>query len=588
MNVLVDFALKIGSKLVEDKTHDAIRKAQLKERLNSYLSQQQSLNFHISTDEEVDLEGLSEYICTDLIRDVEQRLLGSKKERAAARKRILNKTVSFASAHTNLSTRRTLKIVDSAIDTIINFYRKKVNRDLLLITGEIEEVVTDEHKKTRDIIAQEAEHVKSIIKDSAYLSIDRDLRLMEEGKLSEIEKRLGTYVDSISTTHSLFPFFGYKMTTDNKLISVPLNEKAKIQYPENYKIVASDVMLGDQPVYPGDQTFFDRAYRHQEPISFKVLDIQKYLGDVLDPAQSNVQEMVGNQAMIKPPEFPPAFPCSVKIGSETVVPYLLFRTKEILDDGTVVITNEEQKNYNFTVSISFPKPNGQLLKGHSLTITVNKPTNLEFLNYLMFLKRVASGECITLFSLNLNKELVQGEFEESDSTNLDTLIDLYQKITSIESYYNTTFSFQEPITENDLRIIIFVFEMIHDGYSCESDHLIECYITISDEAREFILKLTEQDYLISINVKEQISLFNQTIDISSVQEIDCVRVDNLSRLKEKTSALDNGEQVKVSFIPGAGKERYKLLCKSNNEDQSENKLYIRVKEELGNAPKGST
>ena len=588
MNVLVDFTSKIGSELVEKKTNDAIRKAQLKERLNSYLSRQQSLNFHISTDEEIDLEGLAEYISTDLISDVEQRLLGNTKERAVAREIILKKTISFASAHTNLSTRRALKIVDSAIDNIINFYRKKVNRDLLLITGEIEDTVIDEHKKTRDIIAQEAEHVESIIKDNAYLSIDRGLRLMEEGKLSEIEKRLGTFVDSISTVHPLFPFFSYKMTTDNNLISVPLNEKAKIQYPENYKIVASDVMLGDQPVPPGDQTIFDRAYRHQVPISFKVIDIQKYLGDALDLAQSNVKGMVGNQAMIKPPEFPPAFPCSVKIGSETVVPYLLFRTKEILDDGTVVITNEEQKNYNFTVSVSLPKPNGQLLDGYSLTIMVNKPTNLEFLNYLMFLKRVASGECITLFSLNLNKELVQGEFEESDSTNLDILIDLYQKITSIESYYNTTFSFQKSITEDDIRTIFFIFEMIHDGYSCESDHMIECAITISDEEREFILNLTEQDYLISINVKEQISLFNQTIDISSVQEIACVKVDSLSRLKKKMSALDKGDQIRISFIPGAGKERYKLIYKSNNEDQAENKLYIRVKEELESTPKGST
>lgn len=119
----------------------------------------------------------------------------------------------------------------------------------------------------------------------------------------------------------------------------------------------------------------------------------KYLGSELDPIQSKVSGLPGNVIRAVPPEFPPAFPCSIKDGDEVCFDYILLRTEEILDDGTYLISNKEQDIcFHFMFSINPKEP----VKS-SFNISINHPNNHERLKVAKFKRALSQNGDIHVF-----------------------------------------------------------------------------------------------------------------------------------------------------------------------------------------------
>lgn len=136
------------------------------------------------------------------------------------------------------------------------------------------------------------------------------------------------------------------------MISSPLIAEAIKRYPPRFNITVNSVKIGHQAFDSLDSQSFSYAYQHQLPITFDVISAEKFLGDELDPIQIEAEKIVGSQGVIKPPEFPPAQPYSISVGNEVFYDYLLLRATEYLDDGRLIVTNENQKNRSIDVRIS--------------------------------------------------------------------------------------------------------------------------------------------------------------------------------------------------------------------------------------------
>ena len=298
MSIIIDFITDLGLEIVKERISDIVTLNIVKGRIEEFLKQQLSLNYNITREEEVDFGGLAEYIRCNLLDDVKKRCFGKKEERRMARKRIMENAVSYASAHTIISAKRTMKIVGDCVDILAEYYRSKVNRELLFVAGEKQDCLVEENEETRALITEERKHLEDVILENTALSVDHSIRKIESGKIYEVENKIGTFMNAISSEHTLFPDYGFRMTKDNKLTSVALNDEAKIKYPEKFKITASSVKLGDKLVHDSGKNIFDQAYRHQLPIYIEVENAQKYLGDFLDPIQTEAEEMIGSQAIM--------------------------------------------------------------------------------------------------------------------------------------------------------------------------------------------------------------------------------------------------------------------------------------------------
>ena len=159
------------------------------------------------------------------------------------------------------------------------------------------------------------------IGEENLLSLDRNVSLAQAGDLAQVERNLSTTLKGISSQHTLFPYYGYKMEGQEDLISIPLTDNATILYPPRFNVTASSVRLGDTVIKKIDDDILSKSYRHQLPISMDVVTAKKYLGDILDPSQKEADRITGAHVIMTPPPFPPAFPCSISIDDIDILRY---------------------------------------------------------------------------------------------------------------------------------------------------------------------------------------------------------------------------------------------------------------------------
>ena len=204
------------------------------------------------------------YLRTDLLEDVKQKFFGTHKERQMAYDHIMKMTAHYAQSKTQLSRKRAQRIVSQAINILSKYYRSKANHDLRFLTGEIEDFIEEKYQESITEIHQ----LGTDFAENTLLSVDNNLQLAKSGKIDMVEDHLTTFMDALSSTHSLKPYYGYELGKKNTLHSVPLMPQSATLYPPHFDISATKVRLGDIPITEIDENTFRKSYNHQMPIYF--------------------------------------------------------------------------------------------------------------------------------------------------------------------------------------------------------------------------------------------------------------------------------------------------------------------------------
>ena len=542
IGVIADIGIDVAKEHFENKRLEA----KAKEKLSEYLTRQEKYNFDCSLEEEIDFEGLAEYIHNDLIDDVKIRLFGRKQERRIAREAIADKAACYAQAKTKLSKERAKHLAVTAVDILRGFFRSKIDCSTLFAAAEIEDTVIDEMSEQHKAQDHKIDALAKNIQDNSLLSIDKNVSLANSGKIDTVEKNAAAFFAALGTAHVLTPYYGFTMDGVSCLKSIPLRPDAVELYPPHFEVTATAFKMGGTLLPNVDASTFTRAYRTQSPIEFDVTTAQKYLGNVLDPIQHEAENLTGTHVILKPPTFPPAFPCSVFIDGELVIAYLLLRTKKIEDDGTIVITNEEQKNFNFMVTLEVNTSAASL----NLSITPNSPPNVGALNYRRFLKKASSANCIELKDLEHNATFISSKANlvPHNFENLDSEIEFLEKIVAIENHFHISLTIPEEIEISDHQVINRLYSMIQDGKYCGSCSGFTMSFNLTEELRQSIRTIGETACGFSCSLGMQVELFGRTLDSTIIRKIDSMRIDNYEKISKKLDALDEGDPIKVPFI----------------------------------------
>ena len=538
----------IGIDVAKERFKNKRLEAKAKEKLSEYLIRQKKYNFDCSLEEEIDFEGLAEYIHNDLMDDVKIRLFGRKQERRIAREAIADKAACYAQAKTKLSKERAKHLAVTAVDILRGFFRSKIDYSTLFAATEIEDTVIDEMSEQHKKQDQKIDALAKSVQDNGLLSIDKNVSLANSGKIDAVEKNAAAFFAGLGTAHVLTPYYGFTMDGVSYLKSIPLRPDAVELYPPRFEVTATAFKMGGILLSNVDASTFTRAYRTQSPIEFDVTTAQKYLGNVLDPIQHEAENLTGTHVVLKPPAFPPAFPCSVLIDGETAVEYLLLRTKRIDEDGTVIITNDEQNNFSFMVTLAA----NATTKNLSLTVTPNAPSNADSLKYRRFLKKAISAKRVELKSLEQNAVFISSKANlvPHGCEKLDVEIEFLEKIVAIETHYHITLTIPDEIDISDHQIIDRLYSMIRDGkYSgiCSS---FTMSFNLTEELRQSIRTIGEVACSFSCSLGMHVELFDQKLDFKIIRKIDSMRLDNFEKITKKIDALDNGDPIKVSFVSG--------------------------------------
>lgn len=183
----------IGIDVAKEHFKNKRLEAKAKERLSEYLTRQEKYNFDCSLEEEIDFEGLAEYIHNDLIDDVKIRLFGRKQERGIAREAIADKAACYAQAKTKLSKERAKHLAVTAVDILRGFFRSKIDYSTLFAAAEIEDAVIDEMSEQHKKQDHKIDDLAKSVQDNSLLSIDKNVSLANSGKIDAVEKNVAAF-----------------------------------------------------------------------------------------------------------------------------------------------------------------------------------------------------------------------------------------------------------------------------------------------------------------------------------------------------------------------------------------------------------
>lgn len=562
--IIKEYLVNLGFDVVRDKLKNKSHEKQVRDRLDSFISRELKYNEICSVEEEFDFEGVAKYLCGDLIEDIKKRLLGKRFERGIAHRTIIAKVKEYAKANTKCGEKRAVNMATKAIEILQNYYRSKTNADLLFISAEITDNVIDataeQHVVQTKEITDEINKVSKKIDDFNINPIDKivlkNQELIRDKKYSEVEENISRIINGVWGKHDLHPHYGYtikQIQGETHLASVPLTPEAEKLYPPKIKCKGTAKMNGAylQNITPD---VIDYANRHQLSITLNVSDAQKLLGTKLDPFQHEAEELIGKEFTLPPQPFPEAFACSISFNDIVEFDYVLFRTQEVLDDGTIVLSNIEQTNFPFYIEMIANLEN----KAITFNMNISKPTNKEMLHYARIMKKAEQGEVISVKVLKLGQELTRGKLGavkyNSSFETIDEEIAFFEMIVAIEEYFGMTIVLPEDIMVSEYNNARYLYELIKGDINQVYWDKIEFTIELSENLRNNILSWEGKPYSLSYVGTIVIPLWGEKYEVPIIRRYVSVKPQDPEHLKEKAKVLDLGDQIKLVYLPGDGEK----------------------------------
>lgn len=571
VSILLGYIVEIGLDVVKDKIKDFSMETAARTRLTEYLEKQQKLNFNCTKEEEIDFEGLADYIRHNLIEDVRQRLFASSKaERDSAYKTIIAKARDYAQSRTKISEHRAVLMVSTAMDILRKYYMKKVNRELTFLANCIEDEIINTVSQQNMQLSQQIEQIHTEIVADNPFTPKHNLQLAGEGRFDEVGENISAYMELLNSKHPLKPYYGFNIARKGdkyELVSIPLCEEAGRKYPPRIHFSATPVRIGHKEISQlANCDIFKYAYRHQLPITLNVSTAEKLLGDTPDPNQTEAREMEKNPLVLVPPKFPKAFPCSISINDKVVFDYLLMRTKEILEDGTVVVTNEEQDNRSFDISFSISQQTHKM----SFNIRALSPSNIEQLKYRNFIKDASKGGRVVIKSLSLGCWLGAGNLAPfAPAETLDDEIQFLKKLIEIERYFKVSFAVPKEILRSDHEIIDYIFSIIHMGSFSGHWTSFNIKFEVDDEFKKTVENLEDIAYLYQYTYAVDVELFEKKFSFGVKRELHSVKFENLQHIKRKVRESDIGDIITINYIPDSTKDNTFTDCFAEERNSQE-------------------
>lgn len=554
INCLVD----IGINSLKEKTSKRIDNARLQSSLKDYLLSQKKIHDLCSIKEEFDFQGLMKYISRELLDDVQSRFFSmDSKERERARNNILNKSLAYANCKTEESKKLVTKMVCTCFDIIRNFFIKGIDeKDYILASDIVDSVNSNVNEKFNELNQK--------FENSLNFNMDHIFTLAQDNNFEAIELNVNKGIKAASIAHPLFPEYGYSFEK-GRLKSKALTDSAIMKYPPRMKMKAKLLNdgFGKNPM--------DYAFRHQLGMTFSIDSAIKYLGDEKDPVQCEAESIIGKHVTIFPPEFPSAFACSISVGSKNYYDYVLLRTKEILDDGTYIITNEEQKDYNVHFIIKY-KSND--IKVSSFSTTIKSSSSRENLHYRKFLKALVENANLIIHVLRNHKILFSGTINFSENNNLTLLdyeIDLFEQICLIENFFEITFDLPLRLEKSEFKKIVYLSKLIRNNNKTmlwKKD--IFSLIKNEDTIQNF--DFLSSNVKLKIDFYDKIEIFGISLNYHLIRYYNHAILKDFKRKKNEIYSMKVGATIKLSFIAGKDNTCYHnfLLAKNESEHMESN------------------
>lgn len=553
-----EYVVGLGLDAVKHSVKEKINEKKLRSVLTSYIEKQREYNAICTLAEEIDFQGLVEYIQNNLIDDICTRVFDpDPKMRGKAREKIACAAIAFSKANTDAAKTRVTKCISICLDLIRDFYvaeHLSLKEYLLadIIVDAVDEGIKESTLTTVAAVNDAKDRIlEKIVDNGALFSIDKAIAYAESGNVEAVGTGISKVLDHISLTHPYAPDFGYDYK-NRMIVSKPLTTEAKMLYPPRIVLVGA-VKIGGEYYNDIHGNPLNYAYRHQLPITMEVSKAIKLLGEKPDPSQTEVQGLVGNSVLATPPEFPRASPCAIKVGDKSFFDGVLLRIQEIKDDGTFVISNKEQGgSFYFELRIN---PNN--LSKSGFNIHMRNANNHELLNYVRFINTLSKEKDLHIYMLSQREDVIAGNINgleyRTGFSSAEEEIDFLERICDIEDYFNVRLSPRGEININEYNSVINISELIRNDKVITTWNEATFTGVMSQHFREELTTLDKNQFMLSYVEVSRFDLFGAKLEFRFMRTFKCATVVDVEKVRRKAEVLDDGDSIKITFRAGDDK-----------------------------------
>lgn len=550
VGMLVDFIANMALETAKKKFEGKIDESRLKKAVYDFVESQKKYQEAVAVCDEIDYAGLMDFLSDKYLNLVVDRCFCvNPKQRKAAREEVVSAACSYCNANSAEAQKRVETIIYNCLDIIRNFFKSDVNVKEYLLAGDIVDGVTEVINEKLEPIQGNVSEINDSLKLLTIYSPEAYAKLAKNGNLEEIQNRFDSIFYSMNKQHPLYPDFGYQMR-GRELISWPLTQDAEKKYPPRY-LCNGKLYIGEQIISPGDVSkmdILDYADRHQLQLKLEMHDVVKLLGEREDPSQVEAKILEGQVIVREPKEFPPAIACSIIVKQETIFEYLELRTKEILDDGTYIIDNSEQKNCHIYIMIRTKMmQNGRV----DFTLNLNNASNQELLRYVQFMKSASEGIEVAVKVLSVGEILCSGIVNTASYNcgfvSIDEELQFLKDVCEIEKYVGHDIKVPKEIAEKQMRALSYLAGLIRGEEQPFSWKELSIVGTVDDTFRKRLAEMGTDEYEVSFVSSFDMPLFDQSVHISLVRRFDHAIVSNYDKMMKKLEVLDDGDSIKLSF-----------------------------------------
>lgn len=539
---VVDYASSLGLEAAKEHISGFSNEKGLQKLLKEYIEKQFSCNESLTINEDIDFQGLFDYIVNNLLDDVTSALFDPDPNvRMRMKENIISKAFSNSCVKHEDSKKEVETIIRQCIDVLYNFYEAQIDRKDYIIGAKIVDAIS---QKIEQVEKKLSPGFKAV--GNSLISIDKAVSLSKDGKFQEIEKELQEMLKRISLEHPLYPYYGYNCR-NGVIGSNPLTSESVTKYPPRLKLKVQ--LRSDNHFYNP----FDYAYRHQIPVVMDVLEAEQYLGNVRDPIQNDAPNYINSTIVASPPKFPAAIPCSIKIRDKTYYEYVLFRTQEIEDDGTCVISNIEQDE---AICFEF-RFNPAESKIFDYKAIIKHSNNHELLKYIQFVYDLSKEKELHIYVLSEKKDLLFGNVNNitlnTGFSNIEAELDFLKRICEIEDYFNVEIVIPEEIKQEDFDVVCLLSDLICNKEIRSTWEELSITNVVDKQLRDSIGVWKDDEYSCVIVSNCNAVIFGTDIIYKVMTTYKSVKIADLEKLKQKLNDLDNGDSVKIKFKSGDDK-----------------------------------
>ena len=329
------------------------------------------------------------------------------------------------------------------------------------------------------------------------------------------------------------------------------------KYPPRF-VLNGIAKIGDDKINELSPEIIEYANRHQLSISLEIHSATKYLGEEKDPMQTEAESLIGATLIKEPRKFSEPRPYSIRIDNTPIFDYIELGASEILEDKSVVVTNEKQQSPLINIRLVF----NVYTHNVSVSMTAVDHSNETLLRYVTLMKAASEGKKISLYDLKNNTVFLSGPLRNCDYksgfSNVDDELDFLRRICEIEEHFSVKIKIPDVIMTKDYKQVRYLSDLLRGERVKRNVDEIKCTAIAGDGFRNRIMETGDViEDLVHVG-PSRVTIFGSDFDIQIVRELKNTQIMQIDKVKALLNILDNGEEfpLKLKLVT---KECYESL-----------------------------